>query len=335
MGIFDSFFGNTGLVQTSTELPDIFPLSVSKVTFIDNDLKALYEKILIDTVERVQGLPQEKIKHLFDNCIASENSQGLINMLVEAMFHKADLFIVYNPTLDLLRLATVNEKEQIRLDYKKNGSSSAGFYISFHNYKKTDILMLYSALEYCLISALNKTVNLSKAVQIKMGDLRASTALVDSDEVIAQAKTIATSLSNGRDILIDVKDMVETLTPDFSGIDKGMQFLNEKRSFYLGLPASYISGKIATGLSDTGGGDAKAIDRGLKAFYFSIIKPVLEQLFSIETDFKSQDTSGLTQALEALKTFEITEDDLVTRDEKRWVIERLLELDSETNESSI
>lgn len=315
--------------MSNTELPNIFPLPIAQDLFVEQDIKALYEKILIDTIERVQGINPKDHHLLFDNCTGSDNNKGLITMLVDAMYYKTDLFLVYNPTTGVLREATITEREKIRIEYRDGAESPSGFYVSFKRYKKTDILRLYSALEYCLISALNKSLNISKSIKIKMSDLRASTSLIDSEEVIAQAKVIAQSLGDGKDVLVDVKDMIETTVPDLSAIDSGMDFLNQKRSFYLGLPKSYVAGQLAGGIGDSGNSDTKAIDRGLKAFYFSIVKPVIEDILEVETTFKAQDTTSLAQAISTYTAFEVGEDDLISRDEKRWILERLFDLDAE------
>src|SRR5207342_3362207 len=101
-------------------------------------------------------------------CVSSSTQHGLITLLSEAMSRKSELYLVYNSAVKVVRLADNTEKEQIRADYEKQGFSPIGVYISFHNYKRTDMLKLYSALEYCLIGALNKGMNTSNAVQLKI-----------------------------------------------------------------------------------------------------------------------------------------------------------------------
>jgi hypothetical protein len=46
--------------------------------------------------------------------------------------------------------------------------------------------------------------------------------------------------------------MIETSNPDLTSVKEAINFINQKRSFYLGLPESYISGILAGGLGDSG-----------------------------------------------------------------------------------
>jgi hypothetical protein len=315
-----SFLGGS---SSSEELPELFPLSVAQKDFIQIDVTNLYAKILTDVVERTEGLSDENQALLWDNCLASEKSFGLISLLAQAMYDKAELFLVFDPATKVLRKATSEEENQIKADYKKQAESSAGVYISFKNYLRTDMIRLYSALEYCTVGALNKSMGVSKSVQLKINDLRATTALADKAEAKSQGVAIAKGLSTGKDVMLDAKDIVETAKPDLTATQASMEFLNEKRSFYLGLPCSYITGELNSGLGDTGQADAKAIERGLRGYFVSIIKPVCKALFKSELKFKSEDFVMLTSALEALKTFSLTDEELITTDNKRGIINKL------------
>lgn len=329
MGLLNTIGFTSNKVELNSELPDIFPLSMTEKVFIEMDLKALFNKILTDTLERTHGITPEQQPLLFDNVHKGSTQDGLITMLVDAMYNKAELFLVYNSTLKVLRKATAQEQDQIRQDYQTGADSGVGLYVSFKNFDRKDILLIYSSIEYCLISGLYKGVNLSKAILFKMDSLRSAVGSIDSSEVVTQAGQISAALSNGKNALMDSKDMIEMMSPDMSAIDKGMGFLNQKRSLYLGLPKSYISGETHGGLGDSGTGETKAIDRGLKAFYYSIIKPVVEKLFSVKTTFKSNDLSHLPQALEVLKVFEITEDNYVNAEEKRMILTKAFDLESQ------
>lgn len=327
MSILGSIF-SWGNSRSSHDLPDIFPMPVTSTAFIQTDVINIYKKILTDTVERTQGMPENAQKLLWDNCLQSESNEGLVSMLARAMSDKNDLFIVYNKTLGTIRKADSSESQAIKADYEKQGKSSVGTYISFRQYEKTDIVKLYSSLEYCLISSLNKTMNLSKAVQFKMNDMRATVSLADSSEVKAQAVKIAEGLRDGKDVMLDGKDIIETAKPDTSAIKEGMAFIDSKRSFYLGLPMSYITGEQTGGIGSTGEADSRAVERGLKGYYFSIIKPSVEAIFNVQTFFKSNDFRQLDGALEALKTFSIIENDLISAENKKLIVERLLDIDN-------
>ncbi len=312
--------------STDTELPNIFPLAVDQAAFVVTDVEAIYDRILTDVLERTEGLPAEREKLLWDNCVASEKPDGLVSMLSKAMTARAELFLVFDAGIDLVREATPQEAAQIKADFLKAGKSSAGIFVTFKKFKRADMVKLYSALEYCDVAALYKALNVSKAVQLKLTDLRGSVALTDKADVITQAKAIAKGLADGKDVMLDAKDEITTATPDLTAINSAMDFIDRKRSFYLGLPSSWITGAQSKTMNDTGEADAKAVERGLKGYFFSIVKPVLEALFDAKVTFKSDDFRQLTGSLEALKTFELTGEEFLSSDNKLKVINKLFGL---------
>lgn len=325
MGISD-LFNFRSSSSALAEMPDIFPLSLKEKVFVDTDTLAIYLKIITDVMERTHGLPEELQSMLWDSCLKSEAPDGLVSLLAKAMADKDELFLVYNQALKLLKKASSTESTQIKADYAKEGKSSLGVYISFKNYVRTDMVKLYSGLEYCTVASLNKSMKLSTAIQIKIKELRGNVSLSDSAGATTQAGAIAKNLSEGKDVYLDAEDLIETSKPELSPIKEAMTFLNQKKSFHLGMPASYITGEAPKGLGDSGEGDSKAVERGLKNYYFSIVKPVLEVLFGSTTTFKSQDFRQISSALESLKTFELVSDDLISSEEKRSVVSKLLDL---------
>lgn len=324
-----NFFGfNLSKVHGSYELPDIFPLPIAQNVFVPTDVQAVYSKILTDVIERTQGIPEDAQTALWDNCLQSEAGDGLITLLSKAMEGKTRLFLVWRN--GVLRKAQSDEQAKIEEAYAQNRPDSApGIFINFQKYTRTDMVKLYSALEYCVIGSLYKNMNLSKAIQLKVEGLRSSVALTDSDKAKSQAKDVANALAAGKDALLDSKDLIETHEPSLDATEKSIEFLDSKRCFYLGLPRSYVNGETGKGLGDSGEGDAKAVERGLKTYFFSIIKPVVEALFGASVTFKSQDFRMITVALDALKTFELTSDRFISDENKLLVMNTLLEVDSE------
>ncbi len=320
-----SFFG-FGASQIDGEIPDIFPLGIKKETFVEIDVINIFQKILTDVAERIHGLEEGQCDLLWDNCIQSEASHGLISQLARAMAFKRNLFLVYDRALNVIRLATPAEQEIIRADYAKQGVSKVGLFVSFQHFLKADLVLLYSALEYCTIGALNKSMNLSNAIQIKINDLRGSVSLNDASVAKAQAIEIAKALGKGRDIMLDAKDIIDLSKPDLTSIHEAIKYLNEKRSFYLGLPPSYLHGDMTTGIGTTGESDTKATERGLKNYYASIMKPVLEALFDVDLSYKSQDFRQVDQAVNALKIFALTDESIISLENKTLIINKLLDL---------
>lgn len=325
MSSLSAFFG-FGSGSNDEELPSIYPLTVKEEEFVKIDVLNIFTKILTDVVERTQGIKEEDEALLWDNCLASESSDGLITMLARAMVDRSELFLVRDKSTEVLRRASAAETTVIKADYLKMASSKVGTYISFKNYARTDMVKLYSAIEYSTVSGLYKSMKISTAIQMKISDLRASVSLADAASAKSQAGKIARSLKNGCDVYMDAKDTVETAKPDLTPIQASILMLNQKKSYYLGLPASYITGELPGGLGDSGLGDAKAVERGLKNYFFAIIRPVLKSIFDQVVTFKSEDFEQLTSALEAMKTFELTSGEYMSTENKRVIINKLFGL---------
>jgi hypothetical protein len=311
--------------KPSDELPSIFPMPIAERDFIAIDVENIFLKILTDVSERTHGLKDDQKEMLFDSCLASENEKGLISLLAESMTNKSDLFLVIDS--GVLRKATASEQVTIKADYKKQAYSSVGIYISFSKYIKTDMIKLYSALQYCTVSSLNKSMNVSKAIQFKMSDMRATVSLTDKAEVKEQALAIAKGIGDGKDAIIDAKDSIETAVPDLTAVKESIAFINQKMSFYLGLPESYITGIQADGLFAVGDVDQKNTERGLKSYYQSIIKPVFEALFKVKVSYKSQDFRQIESGLRALQAFDLASDELIPFDQKQKIINGLFDIE--------
>jgi len=309
-------------------LRDIFPIPILQQDFVTIDVQNIYTRILTDVLERTQGIPEEAKPLLWDNCLASEKQDGLLTTVAKAMVAKKDLFLVYKPALKIVRAATADEETQIKADYKARGESKVGVYVSFKSYLKSDMVKFYSMLEYCAVGGLWKQANLSKAILLKISDLRASVSLADSAKASEQGKKLADGLADGKDVVMDAKDIIESLSPDLTATNSTLELISKKHSFYLGLPASYFSGEgQGSSMSDTGKADSKAVERGLKPYYFSIAKPLIEGIFGVKTTFKSEDAEGLTAALSALEIMDRTSNEFLSMDNKTLVINKAFGLD--------
>lgn len=325
MGLAE-FFGFITSDAPSGEIPDIFPLSISSDNFIKTDIVAIYTKILTDVLERTHGLSDDQIVLMWDNCVKSNSSDGVITLLSKAMADRKDLFLVFEDGVDVIREATAPEQDIIRKDYEAKAESDVGVFISFKNFTRSDMLKFYIALEYCTVGSLNKSMNLSRAIQLKMKDLRASVAVADSSSAKSRATEIAQGLGLGKDVLLDAEDEIVTNVPDLTSVKASIDFLIQKKSFYLGLPDSYLIGEQTSGMGTSGENDMRAVERGLKAYFFSIMKPVLESLFEVPVTYKSQDFRHIAGALDVLKIFSITDDTLVSQENKRRILNGLLDL---------
>jgi hypothetical protein len=249
------------------------------------------------------------------------------------MYRKGELFLVYANDVEVLRLATQDEREQIIKDYKERGESPVGVYISFKNYRRTDMLRIYSSMEYCVLASFNKLVNLAKALQIKISQLRKSVALTDASIARDQAGGISKALGEGMDIYCDKDDDIVTATVDVGPTEKAIAFLDAKRAFYLGLPQSYISGLQTPGIGSTGEQDMRAVEDGLQSqYFFSIVKPVSKALFGVDVEFKSKDFRQMGSALEALRSFSLDDSGIISMHTKRNILSRMLDFDLKEEE---
>lgn len=319
----------------NAEILEIFPLALRGDIFVKSDILHTYSKILTDVAERTHGLKEEQEPLLWDSCLQSDTNEGLISLLAQAMAEKRELFLVYLPSVGILRKATTEEELKIRADYKAKGESPIGVYVSFKGYRRTDMLEIYSNLEYCVLASLNKTLNVAKSVQFKIGDLRKSVSLADAGIAREQAKSIAEAMRRGNDVLLDATDSVTTATPDTAPTEKAMAFLAGKKAFVLALPLSYVEGEQTPGIGSTGEADMRAVERGLRQYFVSIIRPVFKAVFKVEVEFKTQDFRQMTTALEVLKTFDLVSDENLSRESKQAIVARVFDLDPDKEQKQI
>lgn len=308
------------------ELPEIYPMPIVLGDFVKTDVVTMFTKILTDVLERTQGLSDDQLSLMWDNCVQSSSPDGLITLLAKAMADKAELFLVYDQGINVIRQATPTETAAIRADYAKQAESRVGVFVSFKSYTRSDMIKFYSGLEYCTVSSLHKSMNLSKAVQLKFSDLRSSVSLVDASKAEAQALEIAIALGSGRDVMIDAKDSIETAVPDLTATQASIEFVVNKLSFYLGLPAAYITGEQTTGMGTTGENDTKAIERGLKNYFYSVLKPALDALFGSSVTYKSQDFRMIQGSMDVLRTFALIDDEYLSKENKINIVNSLLGL---------
>jgi len=332
MGAFDWLFGSNAELGNS-ELPQIFPFQVRQAFFVEADILQTYQKILTDVAERTHGLNEKQEKVLWDSAVANNAPKGLITLLATAMVKQQELYLVLKS--GVLRPADEKEKAQIQADYKKSGESKVGVYISFKDYERTELLKIYSNFEYCILGSLNKNLNIAKAIQLKISDLRQSVSLQDSGIAREQAKSIASALGKGNDVFFDAKDSIDTSTIDMAPTEKAMLFVDGKRSFILGLPLSYVKGEQVGGLNATGEADMRAIERGLRQYFVSIIKPVFQALFGVDVEFKSQDFRFMATGLEVLKAFDLASGENLSMQTMREITARVFDVDPEQEQERL
>lgn len=319
MGAFSWITGN----NNKQDLLDLYPMPIANAAFVKIDVVNLYKRILTDAFERCDGIPEAAKPLLWDNCLKSNKQDGLVTLLANAMYAKADLFLVYRSDLKVIRVADQAEMLTIKSDYEKTGESKTGIYVTFKNFEVTDMVKFYSGLEYCAVAGLWKQGNLSTAIQFKISDLRSSVSLADKASAQTQAQAIVNALAEGKSVSMDAKDLIETQAPDLTATKASIDFVTQKRASYLGLPASYFDGEQSSGtMSDSGKADEKAVDRGLKGWFVAICKPVADGIFKVTCEYKSDDNEGTTVALQMLKDFDLTSNEFLSADNKQKQINK-------------
>lgn len=321
--------------QSNCGVTPAFIFTLAESDFIKADLELTYAKILTDTFERVHGLPQDVKPVLWDSCVQSEASRGLVSLLASAMCDSRDLFLVYSAPLKVIREATSAEAALIRADYAKQAKSDKGIFISFKKFHITPMLKIYSALEHACLASLYKTTNLSKAIQYKVKNMRASISLADSAPAIEQAKSIAKALGDGQDIMVDGEDSIETASPNIDPTKNAIGFLQSKRAYILNAPLAYVTGEQAMGIGTTGEADMRAIERCLKGFFNTIVAPLCLAIFSVTVEFRSEDFRDVQSGLEVLKTFDLVTDEYISKETKQETVARFFDLDVDAERKRI
>lgn len=319
------FGGNQNNTPTG-ELINIFPLALDKDDFIKQDILTIYRAILTDTLERTYGIKQAQESLLWDNCVLDGSSKGLVSLISNAMYNMDRVYIVWDPSTNILREADPKERAEMDKIYTSGAKPKNKVALNFSNLNVTKMLKIYSELDYRTNCSINKSLGIASTIQLKLHELRSSVGYNDAEITIEQAKAIAKAMSEGRDIVLDAQDIIELANPDMAPAQKALDMNAQKKSFYLKLPASWITGLNHGSISDTGEREAKAVERGLKRWFYSIVKPTVEALFGITATYKSEDFYGLQTAISTLQTFELTSNEYISAENKLRILNSLFGL---------
>lgn len=314
-----SFFNFGSGASTTLYIDKPFQLNLADTVFVENEITGLYEKLLMDCYSRSNDLKESPI--YFDNCLASENNQGLISLLSDAMYKKTDLFLVLKS--DVIRLADTEEKTKIAEDYKKTGKSSIGVYCSFKDFVKTDMLKVYYSMLFNVFDTTNTQMNISKSIQVKINKLRDLVSLSAKDSTVPQAKDLVDALKNGKGIMLDKDDEIAAIMTSLDPVKAGIELVNSKVASTIGMPLSYVNGELSAGLSSSGEGDSDMVERGLKPYFNSIWKPVVDKLMDSNITFKSDSWRTLEPMLKYITVIETS--DLIEKDVKAKFVKSISE----------
>ena len=80
---------------------------------------------------------------------------------------------------------------------------------------------------------------------------------------------------------------------------------------------------MTTGISTTGEADELAVDRGLKYFFFAIFKPIVDNLFDLSTQMKTDNWRKLSTVSNLVPIIESSS--IISDERKEKLIEELFE----------
>ncbi|MDR0485701.1 MAG: DUF1073 domain-containing protein [Elusimicrobiota bacterium] len=311
-------------VQYIFDNPFAFP--IEERSFIHQRVKLLYAKILKDCFAASAGIP-DKAKPLFWDTVVksfgkSNAGDGLISLLSGAMADKKDLFLVYNK--DVLRIAKDEEKQTIKESFEKGKKQNIGFWFSFSDYFLSDILRVLFSLQLAVLSSTYTGMNVSKSLFIQMDKLRELVSREESAPIEAQAKKINEGIKSSKSILIDALDKVTTINIDMTSTKTSIDYIWGIIAELINMPLYYVSGELKSGLNATGEADNAAIERGIEAFFNSIFKPVVDEIFKTDIKFISDRWRVLLSSGAALKTIETIDPSIMPLKIKQRIAENIL-----------
>lgn len=324
MGFFGIEFGKPKAL-TST-LPVLWDVQLRASLYTEIQLRSIYARILSEVFARSYKIP-DAFRSLLRDSMEGGGQRGLIEHIVCAMANQSELILKYEA--GILHVPEYNERRKIIDEWKRVNKPQQTLYLSFQNYHKTTMLRQYLLHKYLLLCTQHKALNLSASLLIKIADLRKSVALNDSTPAKDQAREIAQALLDGAPALLDVEDMIELPKPDMSVLKEVAEDVHSEISLILGLPISWVAGIQKTGLGDSGDADARAIERGLEPYFWESAYPSFRLLFDNTLRFKTEDYRNVSQALEAMRTFQLDDGQLLPKELQQRILYQLLDIQEE------
>lgn len=302
-----------------------FDLFLKETEFVDYMVSDLYQSILTMCFDKII-FPDEKdfkdkiTPSFYDNLSVEGINKGIIKNLAYGIVQNQKVFLVKASAGDniIIRQGT---QEELQKYEKEQGNIKNQIQMDFTKYNQSKALKLFYSMIYWIIRATNTNVKISNSVLVKIAKLRELVAKEDADDVIKQAKEINDAIKRGNSIIADKDDTMERLEINSQATKDALDVAFSLVSGLIKMPLSFVNGELTTGLTQTGDSDNLAIERGLKNYYYTILKPCTEKLFDTKTRFTSDNTAKLKTLIGILPQLELST--LLTDDEKRAIIEDL------------
>lgn len=268
-----------------TDLPAPYMLTVDAAAFIHFKVKWLYEKILKRCYALSSGLDEDKARALFDSVELGDATVGLIGLVARALTDKTELILVNDA--GIVRVAEFNEAEEIKKDYAARGRSEKGVYLNFAKYTLTDILKCYMALVFEILKAERVNVGLAQALQVKINRMRETISTSNADDPMKQAKNIVDALKGGKSVAIDAGDVIQTTDLQTQAVKDALLMVYGMLASDLGVSLSFVCGELTSGLSVSGEANANFDESGIRDFFITVFKPIVDKLFGVSLRFKT------------------------------------------------
>lgn len=268
-----------------TDLPAPYRLTVDEAAFLNFKVKWLYEKILKRCYALSAGLDEDKARALFDSVELGDATVGLIGLVARALTDKTELILVNDA--GIVRVAEFNEAEEIKKDYAARGRSEKGVYLNFAKYTLTDILKCYMALIFEILKAERVNVGLAQALQVKINRMRETISTSNADDPMKQAKNIVDALKGGKSVAIDAGDVIQTTDLQTQAVKDALLMVYGMLASDLGVSLSFVCGELTSGLSVSGEANANFDESGIRDFFITVFKPIVDKLFGVSLRFKT------------------------------------------------
>lgn len=268
-----------------TDLPAPYRLTVDEAAFLHFKVKWLYEKILKRCYALSAGLDDDKARALFDSVELGGATVGLIGLVARALTDKTELILVNDA--GIVRVAEFNEAEEIKKDYAARGRSEKGVYLNFAKYTLTDILKCYMSLIFEILKAERVNVGLAQALQVKINRMRETISTSNADDPMKQAKNIVDALKGGKSVAIDAGDVIQTTDLQTQAVKDALLMVYGMLASDLGVSLSFVCGELTSGLSVSGEANANFDESGIRDFFITVFKPIVDKLFGVSLRFKT------------------------------------------------
>lgn len=289
---FKNIFQGTG-GQVITDLVNPYKLEIDRKEFVNFKTAVLYQKILKRCYAKSKGLTDVEAQNLWDSVELGNAQYGIISMIADAMTKKKELILVNDS--GIVRVADINEAEEIKKDYAERAESSKGVYMNFQKYTLTDIIKIYMDLVFDIMGGVKVNLGIGKALQYKIADMRKLIGASSSEDPSAVAKAVVEALKNGKSVAIDGQDNILTTPLQTAPVVEGMKLIYGLLASELGVSTSFVAGELTSGMAVTGEADVNANEEGIKDFFISVYKPVISKLFNKKIEFRSDNWRKLTQ----------------------------------------